>query len=167
MPVFLVGFMGSGKTHWGKIWAEEQQLDFYDLDEIIQADQGRSINTIFDADGEEFFRKLETVTLMRFTGKENCLLACGGGTPCYNNNMDWMNNNGTTVYLDARPGFILDRVKEEIDKRPLINKLNESELLFFIEQKLKERVPIYRQAKIVLDAESLDKNSLMNINKYA
>jgi shikimate kinase len=158
--IFLIGFMGSGKTYWGKIWAAKNGLHFYDLDEMIEAREGKTIAAIFEKDGEDYFRKLETVYLKSFSEKGNCIIACGGGAACFNDNMQWMNDNGTTVYLSARPQYILSRVKEEKDKRPLINKLNEAELLFFIEQKLKEREPFYNQAKIILPVAELNEDSL-------
>jgi shikimate kinase len=163
--VFLIGFMGSGKTHWGKIWAEKNGLNFYDLDEIVEAKAGKPIAAIFEKEGEEHFRKMETEALQTFTKKDNCIIACGGGAACFNDNMQWMNENGTTVYLLATPQYILSRVKaEEKAKRPLINKLNEAELLFFIEQKLKEREPFYTQAKIILPVTELHDDSLSTIN---
>jgi shikimate kinase len=162
--VFLIGFMGSGKTYWGKIWAQKKGLAFYDLDEIIEAKEDRSVTAIFEKEGEDYFRKTETEALHTFSEKDACMIACGGGAACFNDNMQWMNENGITVYLAASPAYILSRVKEEKDKRPLINKLNEAELLFFIEQKLKEREPFYNQAKIILPVADLNDDSLYIIN---
>jgi len=161
---FLIGFMGSGKTYWGKIWAQKNDLDFYDLDEMIETKESRSIASIFEKEGEAYFRKIETALLHSFSDKYNCIISCGGGTACFNNNMQWMNEHGTTVYLAATPTYILSRVKEEKDKRPLINKLNEAELLFFIEQKLKEREPFYSQAQLILPVTELNDNSLSTFN---
>ena len=163
--IFLIGFMGSGKSHWGKLWAQQTGMDFYDLDEIIETKQGKTIAAIFEKEGEPFFRELETEALLGFTGKDRCIVACGGGAPCFNDNMEWMNENGTTVYLSATPQFIFNHVIEEKAKRPLIKKLNEAELLFFIEQKLKEREPFYTQATFTLPADELDENSLATL-KY-
>ena len=157
--------MGSGKTYWGKIWAQKKGLDFYDLDEIIEEKEGRSIATIFEKEGEVYFRKTETEALHTFSEKDNCIIACGGGAACFNDNIRWMNENGTTVYLAASPQYILSRVKEEEKgKRPLINKLNEAELLFFIEQKLKERELFYKQAKIILSVANVNDDSISIIN---
>jgi len=164
MKFFLIGFMGSGKSHWGRIWAKQTGLAFYDLDEIVEAGQGRSVASIFEKDGEGFFRGLETEALLGFAGKDNCIVACGGGAACFNNNMDWMNEQGTTVYLSATPQFIFNHVIDEQHKRPLIKKLNKAELLFFIEQKLKEREPFYSQAAYVLPVAELRENSLSLIN---
>jgi shikimate kinase len=158
--IFLIGFMGSGKTYWGKIWAKKNGLDFYDLDEVIEKEECKTIAAIFETAGEAYFRKIETIALHSFAKIENCIIACGGGAACFNDNLQWMNEHGTTVYLSAKPPYILASVKEEKDKRPLINKLNEAELLFFIEQKLKEREPFYKQAKIILPVTELNDASL-------
>ncbi|MFM6923940.1 MAG: shikimate kinase [Ferruginibacter sp.] len=161
---FLIGFMGSGKTYWGKIWAQENNLNFYDLDEMVENKEGRSIAAIFEKEGESYFRKIETELLHSFSDKDNCIISCGGGTACFHDNMVWMNEHGTTVYLAASPTYILSRVKEEKDKRPLINKMNEAELLFFIEQKLNEREPFYNQAKLILPVDELQAGSLSMTN---
>ncbi|MEP7237631.1 MAG: shikimate kinase [Ferruginibacter sp.] len=162
--IFLIGFMGSGKTYWGKIWAEQLGFTFYDLDEVIETGEGRSIAAIFEKEGEDHFRKLETTALQTFAEKDNCLIACGGGTACFNNNLNRMNEMGLTVYLSASPQYILNRIIDEKEKRPLINKLNAAELLFFIEQKLKEREPFYKQAQIILPVNELNENSLSTLN---
>ena len=158
--IFLIGFMGSGKTYWGKIWAQQSGLVFYDLDEVIEKKQGKTISEIFEKDGEDYFRKIESSALRAFAETENCIIACGGGTACFNDNIQWMNENGKTVYLSAIPQYIFDRVLEEKGKRPLIKKHNEAELLFFIEQKLKEREPFYSQAKFILPVTELNDDSL-------
>lgn len=164
MKIFLIGFMGSGKTHWGRIWAKEDQVDFYDLDELIEKEESRSVATIFDENGEHYFREKETEVLRKFTGKENFLLACGGGAPCFNDNMQWMNDNGTTVYLSASPQYLFEKVIAEKDKRPLIKNLAPEELFSFIEQKLKEREPVYQQAKVILPVSGLNNSSLLTLN---
>ncbi len=162
--VFLIGFMGSGKTYWGNIWAKKNGLAFYDLDEVIEKEQHKTIAAIFEKDGEDHFRKIETIALRAFAGTEKCIIACGGGTACFNNNIQWMNENGNTIYLSATPQYIFDRVLNDKQKRPLINKHNEAELLFFIEQKLNEREPFYNQAKIILPVTELNDNSLATLN---
>lgn len=164
MKIFLIGFMGSGKTFWGRIWSQKLNLDFYDLDEVIEKKEGKTIAAIFEKEGEDLFRTIEAKVLRSFAEKVNCIIACGGGTACFADNVQWMNESGTTIYLSATPPYILSRVKEEKDKRPLINKHNEAELLFFIEQKLKEREPFYTQAKITLPVSELNENSLSTIN---
>lgn len=164
MKIFLVGFMGSGKTYWGKIWARQNGLTFYDLDDVIEQEYGNTIAWLFENKGEDYFRKLETETLHGFAEKDSCILACGGGTACFNDNMKWINKNGTSVYLSASPQYIFERVIPEKDRRPLIRKINTAELLYYIEQKLKEREPFYKQATFILPAVELNENSLSALN---
>ncbi len=169
MNIFLIGFMGSGKSHWGRIWAQQMGMVFYDLDEVVETKKGKTIAAIFEKEGEPFFRELETEALHDFAGKDNCIVACGGGATCFNENMQWMNAHGITIYLSATPQYIFNHVIDEKAKRPLIKKLNEAELLFFIEQKLKERESFYTQAKIILPVEELNEKSLspLKLNKDA
>ncbi|MEO6229806.1 MAG: shikimate kinase [Ferruginibacter sp.] len=158
--IFLIGFMGSGKSHWGKIWAEENKCSFVDLDEVIEKMAGRSIAQIFEINGEDYFRKLEAETLRSCASLQNTLIASGGGTPCYYDNMEWMNANGITIYLTCTAQDVLKRVAEEQEKRPLIKKLNPAELLFFIEQKLAERFPFYSRATYTVSSNTLTPASL-------
>jgi shikimate kinase len=150
MLFFLNGFMGSGKSHWGKIWAANYKLDFIDLDEVIQMEEGGSVVDIFEAKGEAYFRTIEAKKLRDMATVSSAIIACGGGTPCFHDNMQWMNEHGITVYLSATPDEILRRLIKGQQQRPLIKKLSQAELLFFIEQKLKERESFYTQANITL-----------------
>lgn len=148
--IFLIGFMGSGKTYWGQKWAHKYGVDFFDIDELIEATQHKSIVKLFEQYGEHYFREIETAVLQNLSTKTNCIVACGGGTACFNDNMQWMNENGLTVYLKATAQYLQSRVINEADKRPLIKNFSSNELLFFIEKKLKEREPFYNQSKIIL-----------------
>jgi shikimate kinase len=161
---FLIGFMGTGKTHWGSIWAKEFNISFFDLDKQIEDTEQKTVAAIFEKKGEAYFREKEAVALRTFAQKDNCIIACGGGTPCFNDNMQWMNQQGTTIYLQSAAKDILQRVLEEQDKRPLIKNLNEAELLFFIQQKLKEREPFYTQAKIIVQTNALAHDTLSTLN---
>jgi len=150
MLFFLNGFMGSGKSHWGKIWAANYKLGFIDLDEVIQMEEGGSVVDIFEEKGEDYFRTVEAKKLREMATAKSSIIACGGGTPCFHDNMKWMNEHGISVYLSATPDEILRRLIKGQQQRPLIKKLNQAELLFFIQQKLKEREPFYNQANIIL-----------------
>ncbi|MGG9960597.1 shikimate kinase [Ferruginibacter sp. SUN106] len=154
--IFLIGFMGNGKTYWGKLWAAESGLEFFDLDHVIEKEEQKTIAAIFEENGEAYFRQKETDVLKTFSQKTNCIIACGGGTPCFNNNMQWMNDNGTTVYLAATPADIFKRVIGEQAKRPLIKDLSPDELIIFIEKKLQERAPVYNTAKIILPVTEIN-----------
>jgi shikimate kinase len=164
MKIFLIGFMGSGKTHWGGIWAKGLNISFFDLDKQIEEAEQKTVAEIFEKKGEAYFREKEAAALRSFAEKNNCIIACGGGTPCFDDNIQWMNENGITIYLQAAPQDILQRVMEEQSKRPLIKNLNEGELLFFIQQKLKEREPFYTQAKIILQTNVLAHDTLSTLN---
>ena len=163
MKIFLIGFMGSGKTHWGRIWAQTNALDFYDLDEMIEKKENRSITEIFEELGENYFREKESTILRTFSEKDNFLLSCGGGAPCFYDNMQWMNDTGITIFLSLSAQDVFNRISEEKDKRPLLKNLNPAEVLFYIEQKFKEREPFYGQAKFILPVNKLDENSLTKL----
>ena len=155
---FLIGFMGSGKNYWGKLWAEKTDLNFYDLDKIVEEEQQNTIAKIFAEKGEDHFRELETIALRKFENENNVIIACGGGTPCFNDNITWMNENGTCIYLQSSPDNILKRLVSEKEKRPLIKNLKDDELLFYITEKIKERELFYNQAKIILNVDDLSGN---------
>lgn len=158
--IFLIGFMGSGKSYWGHMWALEEGYTFYDLDTEIEKVFQLSVEHIFEKHGEDKFREMERYHLRKFESCNNHLVACGGGTPCFFDNLEWMKQHGTVIYLKASPEYILERVMDETEKRPLLKKINPSELLFFIEQKLKEREPVYLQANYVWDVNSINKDSI-------
>jgi shikimate kinase len=155
--------MGSGKTHWGRIWAKKYSLDFVDLDERIETTAGSTVAQIFETLGEEHFRKLEADALRSCASLEKTIIACGGGTPCFHDNMSWMNENGLTIYITSQPHEILQRVSEEKDKRPLLKNHTPEGLLRFIEQKIEEREPFYRQAKYILSSSRLAAGTLQTI----
>jgi shikimate kinase len=163
MKIFLIGFMGSGKTYWGKLWAEASGLQFFDLDDVIEQEEKKTITEIFEQKGEFYFRQMETDILKTFSQKDNCIIACGGGTPCFNNNIQWMNNNGTVVYLLATATDIMKRVITEQKKRPLLKDLSSEELLVFIENKLKDRASFYNQAKIILPVTAITTHTINTI----
>src|SRR5688572_16004814 len=153
--IFLIGFMGSGKTFWGRSWAEKSELDFYDIDDMVELNESKPIANIFAEDGEDHFRNLETIELRNLHNKDNFIAATGGGTPCFNDNISWMNENGITVYLRSSPQNISKRLVSEKEKRPLIKNLQDEELLFYITEKIKEREAYYNLAKIILDVDDL------------
>jgi shikimate kinase len=159
MIFFLNGFMGSGKSHWGKAWAATFKIGFIDLDEAIEIEERKAVTEIFESKGEDYFRAAETRILKSLTDINSTIVACGGGTPCFNNNMEWMNEHGITVYITASPEEILRRLIKGQQQRPLIKKLNQAELLFFIQQKLKEREPFYNQANVILESSTITENT--------
>jgi shikimate kinase len=150
MLIFLVGFMGSGKTHWGKRWSQAYEIPFVDLDDAIEVIEGKTIADIFAVNGEEYFRKVETETLQSYANHKNIIIASGGGTPCFHDNMQWMNEHGTTIYFTSPADVIMKRVITQQDKRPLLKDMTPIELLGYIEQTIKKREKYYLQAKITL-----------------
>lgn len=163
MRIFLVGFMGSGKSYWGKLWAQKHEVPFYDLDEMIEKTTGKSVVDIFEKKGEAYFRKLESAALRSLAGEDHCIIACGGGTACFDGNIEWMNEHGLTVYLHASPSLLLENIMKEKEKRPLVKNVNEAELLFFVQKKLEERLPFYERSKIRLRVEDLGEKSFDKI----
>ena len=163
MRIFLVGFMGCGKSHWGQVWAAKEEMQFFDLDSKIEQRQQESVAEIFERHGEDVFRFLETRILRDLARFDNCVIACGGGTPCFHGNMEWMNEKGTTVFIEASPEIIFNNLRNEKIKRPLVSKFNDAELQFYIRYKLEKRRPFYERAKYHLDAAFLQENSLHKI----
>ena len=149
MKVFLLGFMGVGKTTIGKQLAKLMNYSFFDTDFEIEKFTQKSISELFEEDGEDFFRTKETEILMSFLTIPDAIISVGGGTPCFNNNMQWMNENGITIFLNADPAFIYHRLIHAKKPRPLINFFSPDELKEFIELKLQEREFYYQQSKIL------------------
>ncbi|WP_395811195.1 shikimate kinase [Daejeonella sp.] len=155
MKVFLVGFMGSGKTTIGKKLANYLTCDFIDLDKLIETKVGMSIVEYFELHGESAFRDLEREVLQKTDFPENVIIATGGGAPCFGDNMLWMNENGLVAYLSLSPKALASRLENSKTDRPLIRNLKGDELEGFISAKLAEREPFYNQSKFVVSASDL------------
>jgi shikimate kinase len=156
MKIFLIGFMGSGKTHWGGQLSQKLNLPFFDMDEQIVNSEGRSINEIFEKYGEEYFRLKEKGILHIITESHaSFVMACGGGSPCYFNNIDYMTQAGTTIWLNTPLTILVERLKKEKDKRPLLKDLSDTQLMSFIMKKFSDRKIYYEQADIVIDDEDI------------
>lgn len=154
MRIFLIGYMGSGKTHWGKQVAERLQLPFYDLDEVIIQSEQKSVNDIFAASGEEYFRVKEKDMLEKLVEEnESMVLSTGGGTPCFFNNIDLMKKYGTVVWLNTHVDILLNRLIKERMHRPLLKGISDQDLKIFIIRKLNERRMYYEQADVIIDKE--------------
>src|SRR5689334_17953258 len=129
MRIFLIGFMGSGKTHWGRLLSQKLGLPFFDLDEQVTGHAGKPITEIFHKDGEEHFRLMEKEVLHIITeSHESFVMACGGGSPCYFNNIEYMNNAGTTVWINTPFDTLYERLINEKEKRPLIQELTNEQV---------------------------------------
>lgn len=152
MRIYLIGFMGVGKTHWGKILSNKLGLPFYDLDELIEQNEGRSINQIFEEDGEEYFRTKERDILRTFSEEnDSMLLSCGGGAPCFFNNIDFMNTMGVTVWINTPFEILLGRLRQGKNNRPLLKDLTDEQLKAYIVKKNADRRMYYEQAKVIVD----------------
>lgn len=150
MRIFLIGFMGSGKSYTGKRLAAALGYDSYDLDALIEAQEDCKIAAIFEEKGEARFREIEQQTLHRTADSEDVVISCGGGTPCFFDNMEWMNARGVTIWLDPAVETVLSRLQRKPHKRPLLAGLDtEAQWMEFIERKLEERRPFYEKAQLM------------------
>lgn len=155
-PIFLVGYMGCGKSTLGRAVSRVSGFPFIDLDTYIEGRYHMTVKDIFAAKGEQGFRDAERNMLHEVADFENVIVACGGGTPCFHDNMDYMNAHGTTVFLDAPIESLFSRLKLGRQKRPLIASKTDDELLDFIREALEQRLPYYRKASTVFSSERLD-----------
>jgi len=154
MKIYFIGFMGSGKTHWGKLVSEKLHIPFFDLDEQIVTHEGKSIPQIFAEHGEEHFRLLEKDILHIITeSHDNFVMACGGGTPCFYNNIDYMNKSGTTIWLNSPIDVLHQRLLKEKESRPLLKNLSNDQMRGFIIKKFSDRKIFYEQADIILEED--------------
>jgi shikimate kinase len=155
MKIFLIGFMGCGKSTLGKKLSAKLDYKLIDLDHQIERLTGGSVADYFAAHGEEVFRKLESETLKTHPYPDNCVIATGGGTPCFYDNMDWMNENGVTIYIEMTPANLAKRLEKGMAKRPLLKDLTLEGVVHFIEKKLAEREGFYSMAKLKLNGVNL------------
>lgn len=156
--IFLIGYMGCGKSTLGKALARRCELDFIDLDDYIEARAGKKIREIFAEEGEEAFRDMERRMLREVSadGKRDVVVACGGGTPCFAGNMELMQSRGLTVLLAASEERLFERLKRGRHKRPLIAALGDSELEEFVRKQLAARMPFYSRAAEIFDSTCLE-----------
>ncbi|MEM6631300.1 MAG: shikimate kinase [Bacteroidota bacterium] len=160
--VFLLGFMATGKSTYGKSVAKRLGWRFIDLDTQIERDSGKSIPDIFSQLGEAEFRKIERQMLEQEVSHSEVptILSCGGGTPCYGDNMEWMNSQGFTLYIQTPYPILLGRLKEMRADRPMLNKYSEEELPIFIQDLLERRVPYYLQSNMVFQTANMSKEAV-------
>ena len=156
--IFLVGMMGSGKSYWAKKLSKKLHCGGYDLDNVVEINEEKTIAEMFAEDGEDYFRKAEAKVLRWFAQKKIFVLATGGGTPCFNDNMAWMNKHGITVWLDEPIETLVQRLQPEKAHRPLIKNLEDDELAAFLTTKRADREPFYSQATYTLTGNIADKS---------
>lgn len=162
--IIILGYMGSGKTTIGHALSKELSLPFYDLDWYIESRMRQSVKQLFDSMGEEGFRKIERNMLHEVAEFENVIVSCGGGTPCFFDNMDYLNRQGDTVYLKATPDVLFRHLKMGKTVRPLLLGKTPEEVRAFIGEQLCEREPYYAQAKHTLDVSLMDNYEKIKIS---
>ena len=158
MRIFLIGFMGSGKTYWGTRIAESLDIPFYDLDAVIVNEEGLSVPEIFKIKGEEYFRYKEKQTLEELVDKkESFVLSAGGGTPCFFNNIKFMKRHGKVIWLNTSTSM-LKRLT-----RPLLREISEAGLHTYIVRKLGERKMYYEQADVTVREDDILLDPLISL----
>lgn len=152
--IFIIGFMGVGKTTLGKKLANKLQLNFIDLDQTIEQLTQQTITEIFSLKGEAYFRQLERKTLEDIlSNNKPKIISVGGGFPCFFNNMQLLNDSGTTLYFRRPVKELFKRLKNGKQHRPLLQNLEDEELLEFIEETMEKRAPFYEQAHFTFDRD--------------
>lgn len=154
--IIIIGYMGSGKTTVGHALSQELGLPFYDLDWYIETRMHRTVKQIFDEKGEEGFRKIEHNLLHEVAEFEDVIISCGGGTPCFFDNIDYINRQGETVYLKCTTDVLYKHLKMGKTVRPLLLNKTPDEVKMFIEAQLKQREPFYAKAKHIVDVSLMD-----------
>jgi shikimate kinase len=158
-PIFLVGYMGCGKSTLGRAVSRASGIRFIDLDNYIEGRYHRTIKEIFAERGEDGFRDVERRMLHEVADFEDVIVACGGGTPCFFDNMEYMNEHGTSVFLDTPTEKLHSRLMLGRHKRPLIADKNAEELRQFIIEALSKRMEYYSKAQVVFSSDLLETKS--------
>ena len=162
--IIIIGYMGAGKTTVGRALSRELGIPFYDLDWYIESRMRKTVKQLFDERGEEGFRRIERNMLHEVAEFENVIVSCGGGTPCFFDNMDYMNQQGQTVYLQASPEVLYGHLLMGKSVRPLLLGKTREELLVFIKEQLKQREPYYSQARHILNVDLMDNYDKIKIS---
>ena len=163
MKIFLTGFAGSGKSFLGLHTSRLLKTPFTDTDLVIESEMGETIHEIFRSRGENFFRTKEAEVIRSFSQKRNGLISVGGGLPCHHDNMQWMNEHGLTVYLEASAAFLFHRLLKEKKSRPLLSDLSDIELMIYITETLAARRSIYEQSQLKVNAENATPAKLLSL----
>ena len=153
--IYLIGYMGSGKTTIGRVLAKKLDCQFIDIDHFIENRQRKTINEIFLDKGEDTFREMEHSVLEEISLFENVVISTGGGTPCFHDNMTLMNETGFTIYLKVSINELVERLNIAKNKRPLLRDKSNSEMYTFISENIEKRSFYYNQAQLIFDAERM------------
>ena len=157
-PIFLVGYMGCGKTTLGTVLARHMGLRYIDLDEFVEKQCGMTVVGIFETMGQNRFRELESAALRQVAAMTGVIVGCGGGTPCHSGNMDVMNDAGVTVWLTTSPERITARLllPEQKRKRPKVNTLDDADVLPLVKKELQARSCYYGKARVQFDSTDIE-----------
>jgi shikimate kinase len=160
--IFLIGMPSSGKSTLGRHLAKRLDYKFVDMDEMIEKQELMTVQDIFKHKGEDHFRLLESKMLKSIEANQKLVIATGGGVPCFYDNIDFIKNNGTSVFLNVQPEDLLKRIqKSDINHRPLINRnTTEESLLKNLQERCIARLPYYQQADIQIDG-NIDVDQLL------
>ena len=163
MKIYIIGYMGSGKSTLSKALAKALGITVIDMDSEIESRYKISIPDFFSKYGETAFRNVEHKVLTEIVSFPDTVVSTGGGVPCFHNNMELMNLTGLTIYLEATPELILTRIGPYAWKRPLFKQMDGTDILEKITQHLKTREMFYQQAKVTIDAENPDIDELKTL----
>ena len=154
--IILIGYMGSGKTTVGRALAKELGMQFYDLDWYIESRRRKTVPQLFAEKGEQGFREIERFMLHEVAEFEDVVISCGGGTPCFFDNLDYLNQQGDVVWLKATPEVLYKHLLMGKTERPLLKGKTPDELITFIRQQLEQRELFYGKAQHVVDVSLMD-----------
>ena len=165
MKIFIIGYMASGKTTFGKALAEKLGVAFIDLDDFIEMNSSKKIHEIFQESGEEGFRKIEREMLKKAVDSEpDAVIACGGGTPCFFDNMKCLNENGVTIFIETSTPVLIERLQAENSSRPLMAGKSDDEIKQKVLGQLCERLPYYMEAKLKWHGDDLNTQEEIEAN---
>jgi len=165
MKIFIIGYMGSGKSTFGRKLSRRLNCPFVDMDKVFQLQFNSTISNYFEKQGEEAFRREEMLLLRQYQNQENLIISTGGGTPCFYDNMEWMNDNGLTIYLEMSPAALFSRLKNAKTVRPLLPPTED--FISFITTHLAKRAPYYSAAQITLNGLSISIDQvILEIEKH-
>jgi len=163
MLIFIIGYMASGKTTLGLELAKHYNFDFLDLDAYIEIKEKKTIPEIFSLGGETLFRKLERKALKSVQRKKNIIISTGGGAPTYKDNMDIINDNGISLFLNVSVNEICKRLSSSTNKRPLIKGLSNDELEFYIKENLAKRIYFYKKANFTISSDEISIKNIVEV----
>jgi shikimate kinase len=164
MKIYLIGYMGCGKSTIGKKLAKLLSFKFIDLDNLIEQEEKQSISDIFNNRGEVEFRKIESNKLVSLSNEANVVISLGGGTPCFNENMKFIVSSGTAIFIKMPVNAIFNRLKGAKQTRPLVAEKDDDELLAYITEQLLVRTPFYDQAALTISGLDVSSTVLQQLS---